>query len=586
MAVDFDLLLPDIGEYGTYQKFLIWFVLLPGFFPCGFHAYNQLFLTTNYDHWCKVPELDGLNLTMEEVKNLSIPYQIQHGRPKYNQCHQFLRNYSEIAESLAAGGSLNDLVPETDVLRVPCSNGHQFQVNSGESSIISEWQIVCDLNFYPTLALVIFGASGLIGNWIFGYIQDGIGRRPAFFIYLVIQSVFGILTAIAPEFWSWVIFRVGVGFTVPAIMGTPFVLAIELVGPSWRTHVTLLANVVYSICLVLLSFVVWSVRDWRYMSLTTCLPFFIFFSYWWIMPESPRWLIARNRVEEAEIIIRRMAKWNKKDLSFEFYEKLRQKEDDPHSEEEVERVYGVLHLLKTPNLAKKFLIVTFIWFTVTSVYVGLSYYAPVLGGNEYLNFFLAGAAELPTYLLLFPTMNRWGRRWVLWASMIIGGAACLGTVLSEDDYVTTLVLYCIGKSGISSAFVVLPLFASELYPTVVRGIGLSISAVAGMLGPVFIPLVNYMGEEYISLPLIVMGSLMLIGGNCALLLPETLHQNLPQTLEDGEQFGKQFGFKDFWNCCPVKPSKSSAENSPGEVEELNDLLAAEKRKLHVDDADL
>ena len=55
------------------------------------------------------------------------------------------------------------------------------------------------------------------------------GRRPAFFIYLFIESVFAIATAFAPTFGTWLACRIGVGFTVPAIMGTPFVMGKSLV---------------------------------------------------------------------------------------------------------------------------------------------------------------------------------------------------------------------------------------------------------------------------------------------------------------------------------------------------------------------
>lgn len=42
------------------------------------------------------------------------------------------------------------------------------------------------------------------------------------------------------------------------------------------------------------------------------------------------------------------------------------------------------------------------------------------------------------------------------------------------------------------------------------------------------------------LPLMIMGGLMVAGGLSALTLPETLHQHLPQTLEEGELFGNSF----------------------------------------------
>lgn len=96
------------------------------------------------------------------------------------------------------------------------------------------------------------------------------------------------------------------------------------------------------------------------------------------------------------------------------------------------KYYGVSDLFKNSNLKFKTIIITFIWFINTSVYVGLSYYAPVLGGDQYLNFFLAGVVELPTYLFLSPCMERLGRRWTLCISMVLGGSACLATFLVKN----------------------------------------------------------------------------------------------------------------------------------------------------------
>lgn len=91
-------------------------------------------------------------------------------------------------------------------------------------------------------------------------------------------------------------------------MASNFFLALELVGTRHRTLVNILSNIMYSLSLVGLSGVVYFVRNWRILSLCTSVPFIFYFIFWFVMPESPRWLLSQGRIEELNKLFISMAR--------------------------------------------------------------------------------------------------------------------------------------------------------------------------------------------------------------------------------------------------------------------------------------
>uniref|UniRef100_A0A034W1F8 Organic cation transporter 1 n=1 Tax=Bactrocera dorsalis TaxID=27457 RepID=A0A034W1F8_BACDO len=568
--MDFDEVLKEVGSFGLYQKIIICSVLLPAALPCAFHAYSQLFIAASPKHWCRVPELEPWAQDYGMlVKNLSIPLGVSNNSVEYESCLMYARNYSDIVRYMEYRTPIELQQDKVWQIGNPghaqileCQHGWYYDRNMYTSTVVTEWNLVCDQSYLVTLALVLFGVGGLIGNYVFGYLQDMWGRRPSFYVYLIIEIVACAASAFAWNYYSWLGMRFVVGLTVPAILASPYVLAIELVGPDRRVFCTIVSNIAYSCGLVLLAGIVYLIRDWRFLTLTVSLPLLLLFSCYFVLPESPRWLIAVGKTQEAARILKTIARVNGHNIPPDFVKIVQQKlqQTDAVMRGESESSYGILDLFRTPNMRRKTLIITLIWFANTSVYVGLSYYAPALGGDEIWNFFLAGVVELPTYFMLWPGLSYFGRRWILCISMLVGGVACVLTLLYEEQPEVMLLLYCVGKMGISSAFVVLPLLASELYPTVVRGLGMSFSSVVAMIGPIVIPIINHMGQRMLVLPLIIMGTLLIIGGLASLFLPETRGKNLPQTIEEGEAVPLSF-FNCVCCCCCTKTPRSPDLNN-------------------------
>ncbi|CAH1130957.1 unnamed protein product [Ceutorhynchus assimilis] len=565
--MDLDDILPQIGEFGKYQKLMLWLICLPACFPCGFGAFNQLFMTDVPDYWCRVPELN--NLTVEERKNWSIP-KINN---TFVQCQRYAINYTELLREIDNGYQRDSNKTVWPI--ESCKDGYEYDTSVIYSSIVIDYDLVCEKDIYPTYGLVALNIGGPFGVYFFGYLNDRIGRKKTFFICLTTLIVGGIMTALSPDFWWWAGSRLIVGLTIPAIYQIPFIISLELVGPNYRSFITVLTCLFYTVGLIMLAGITYMVRNWVYLSLVTSVPFILYYFYWFVLPESPRWLLAKGKFEEASTILESLAKTNNKEIPASFKQQLKQKMTNKRTtseEEALNKNLGLFDLCGTPNMRLKTILITLNWFANNMVYVGLSYYGPSLGSNQYLSFLLSSAVEIPSYVASWLLIDKWGRRWPLCLCMMLSGCCCITTVLiPSENEVATLVLFLLSKSTISASFFIIYPFAGELYPTAIRGLGIGVSAYIAGVGLIIIPFVTYLGSDVLVLPIIIMGIISFFGGLCGLRLPETLNHRLPQTLEEGEEFGKYFSWDDCFKCVPAQPSPSVA----GSYEDL-EMSSVEK----------
>lgn len=81
----------------------------------------------------------------------------------------------------------------------------------------------------------------------------------------------------------------------------------------------------YTVGLMMLAGICYLVQDWVLLGICTSAPFALYYLYWFFLPESPRWLLAKGRFEEASKILETLARVNKKELPSTFKQQLKRK---------------------------------------------------------------------------------------------------------------------------------------------------------------------------------------------------------------------------------------------------------------------
>ncbi|XP_022218690.2 organic cation transporter protein [Drosophila obscura] len=552
--IDFDDILPLIGEFGRYQK-ILFICMIPFSFFVAFVYFSQIFLTLIPEqHWCHVPELDGLDV--EARLALSIP--MMNG--EYNNCYMYDVNYTEI---MAQGKVMAD--PKWP--KVKCRNGWSYNYTEiPYSTVATEQNWVCDDAALPTYAQSIFFLGAIVGGLLFGWVADRYGRIPALIGTNLIGLVAGVGTAFANSFWEFAAMRFFVGFAFDNCFTMMYILVLEYVGPKYRTFVANMSIAIFftgAACL--LPWIAYFVANWKLLSIITSAPLLLVVFTPLIVPESARWLVAQGKVDKAISILKQLERRNGRQVPAQTYQQFADSCRRMREQEAQNGSYSVLDLFKSPRLRRTTLLLIVIWMAISLVFDGHVRNVGSLGLDIFFTFTVASFTELPADTLLTVTLDRFGRRWLACGSMVASGVfSLLATVVPVGVYSAALAI--MGRFFVNISYNIGLQWAAEVLPTVVRAQAVAFIHIMGYVASIIAPFIVYLANISTALPLIILGLLGIVGGLLSLLLPETLNHDLPQTLSDGEEFGRGQSIWDF-PCLAkqVDEDEESRRNTDVEV---------------------
>ena len=284
---------------------------------------------------------------------------------------------------------------------------------------------------------------------------------------------------------------------------TAVILGMELIGPSVRSRASIFAGALFSTGQAILGTMAYYVTDYQMLQLYLTLPLLIFFSYIWyvsgypqndkitnfrLIPESARWLASQHRYEEADKILRNVAKRNGHQLPHNWWDELELEEGQTRHSKLQKRNF--LDLFKTPKTRCRALVMFFCWPVVSMAYYGMAMKPDLLGSDPYINFIAGGIAEIPATIFMFFTVDKLGRRPLLVGGFVLAGLTLFSNLfVSATTYpVIPMIQFLLSKSCLTLCYAVIYAYTPELFPTEIRNMavgGCSMMARVGASGASF-----------------------------------------------------------------------------------------------------
>ncbi|BCJ30134.1 MFS transporter [Actinocatenispora sera] len=394
-----------------------------------------------------------------------------------------------------------------------------------------------------------------VGALVFGRIADRLGRKKMYLIDLIGFVVFAAVTAISQNVWELIAFRFLLGLCIGADYPISSSLTAEFGSIRDRGRLVVALSLMWNVgalaaYLVGVALLPVGASAWRWMLLVGAALALITLVFRTSIPESPRWLMAHGRIDQARRVVADLVNRESAAPAIRPSQVVLPSLTQRPAGEPARTDTGQWRRLFSRGLIGATFFVCMFWFAHDVAYYGIQMYSPTiltsLGGSTQLAAYIGSAiiALLGVVGAAIAVMfvDSWGRRPVLITAFAGETAVLVILALAHAPALALIVvLFAIAilfsNMGPGTLDMV---YCTELFPTELRaagtGLGTAVSRVGAILGVLVFPdLVDAWGVGGALWLFVAAGVLGLIV--TVVMAPETKNRSLEQTTGIRRRFG-------------------------------------------------
>lgn len=322
-----------------------------------------------------------------------------------------------------------------------------------------------------------------------GYLSDRYGRRTILIVGILGSTMFAIMRSYATDYTTFVALEFADAAIGSCIYSASFLLAMEWVGRGDRVLLSTIVTGMYPFGQLFLGVAAKYAGDFRLLLQIVYAPGLLAILYFWIAPESIRWMVLHLKGDEVIATLKRAEAINNVKIRSETWQTI-----DVEYEATPNRNASILFIRTKRIFVIRFIICAFAWFSCSFISYGISLTSTtLLGHDQYISFVMVAMAGIPAMPMCFFLAESFGRRWTIASSvMACGGAIFLAKLMPSDYIILPAGFYFIGKCFSAVSFTALYIYTGEMWPTSMRHSVMSTCSMFGRIGAALATLIPIM----------------------------------------------------------------------------------------------